>query len=109
MAQQKRIRLGILRLWDGSLASLSELRIRCCHELWCRLQMRLGSGIAVALAWSGSCGFDSTPCLGTSTCNEYSPEKQKKKKKKKKKGGKDTINEKKSKKHSTKGKKKDGV
>ena len=26
------------------------LRIRCCRELWCRLQMRLGSGIAVALA-----------------------------------------------------------
>ena len=24
--------------------------IRHCHELWCRSQMRLGSGIAVALA-----------------------------------------------------------
>ena len=34
----------------GSLASLNGLRIRCCRELWCRLQMRLGSGIAVALA-----------------------------------------------------------
>jgi len=31
------------------LALLSGLRIRRCHELWCRLQMRLGSRIAVAL------------------------------------------------------------
>ena len=27
----------------------------CCHELWCRLQMRLRSGIAVAVAQAGSC------------------------------------------------------
>ena len=33
-----------------SLASLSGLRIRRCHELWCRLQTRLGSRIAVAVA-----------------------------------------------------------
>ena len=25
------------------------LRIGCCLELWCRLQMRLGSGVAVAV------------------------------------------------------------
>ena len=24
--------------------------IRCCHELWCRLQTRLGSRVAMALA-----------------------------------------------------------
>ena len=29
---------------------LSGLRSRHCHELWCRLQMHLGSGIAVAVA-----------------------------------------------------------
>ena len=23
----------------------------CCRELWCRLQMRLGSGVAVTLLW----------------------------------------------------------
>ena len=34
----------------GSLASLSGLRIWCCHELWCRLQMWLRSHIAVAVA-----------------------------------------------------------
>ena len=37
-----------LRVW--SLALLSVLRIQHCHELWCRLQMQLGSHIAVALA-----------------------------------------------------------
>ena len=31
-----------------SLASLSELRIQCCHELWCGSQMRLRSCVAVA-------------------------------------------------------------
>ena len=33
------IRLGTMRLWLWSLALLSGLRIRCCCELWCRLQM----------------------------------------------------------------------
>ena len=28
----------------------SGLRIRRCHELWCRLQMWLGSGVAMAVA-----------------------------------------------------------
>ena len=56
-----------------SPASLSGLRIRCCHELWCRLQTRLGSCIAVAVAEAGSCGFDSTPSLGTSTCPGWGP------------------------------------
>ena len=32
-----------------SLASLSGLRIWCCHELQCRLQMQLRYGIAVAV------------------------------------------------------------
>ena len=31
------------------LTQLSGLRIQCCHELWYRLQMRLGSCIAVAM------------------------------------------------------------
>ena len=32
------------------LALLSGLRIWCCSELWCRLQMRLESGVVVAVA-----------------------------------------------------------
>ena len=33
----------------GSMASLSALRTQCCWELWCRLQMQLGSCVAVAV------------------------------------------------------------
>ena len=50
VAQWKRIRLGIMRLWVRSLASLSGLKIQHCHELWCWLQTRLASHVAVALA-----------------------------------------------------------
>ena len=49
-AQQKQIRLGTMRLQVQSLASLSELRIQHCRELWCRLQTRLGSCVSVAVA-----------------------------------------------------------
>ena len=48
MAQWKRIRLGTVRLCVRSLALLSGLRIWSCHELWCKSQMHLGSGVAVA-------------------------------------------------------------
>ena len=50
VVQQKQVQLGTMRLWVCSLASLSGLRIPCCHELWYRLQTRLGSGVAVAVA-----------------------------------------------------------
>ena len=36
MAQQKQIQLGTMRLLVQFLASLSGLRIRHCHEVWCR-------------------------------------------------------------------------
>ena len=49
-AQWKLLQLGAMRLWVRSLASLHGLRIRCCHDLWCRSQTRLGSGVAVAAA-----------------------------------------------------------
>ena len=49
MAQWKRILLGTMRLQVRSLASLRGLRIQYCCELWCRLQMQLGSGVAVAV------------------------------------------------------------
>ena len=48
-----------------------------CHELWCRLQMRLGSCVAVAMVQAGSCSSDWTPSLGT-----FIHLKKKKKKKK---------------------------
>ena len=50
MAQWKRIQLETIRLLVQSLALLSGLRIWDCHELWCRSQVRLRSGIAVAVA-----------------------------------------------------------
>ena len=49
VSQQKQIQLVSMRMRVQSLASLSELRIRCCRELWCRLEMQLGSQVAVAL------------------------------------------------------------
>ena len=38
-----------VRTWFPSLATLSWLRIWCCHELQCRSQAQFRSGIAVAL------------------------------------------------------------
>ena len=76
VAQQKRIRLRV-----RSLASLSGLRIQCYRELWCRSQMQLGSGIAVAVVWAGSCSSKWTPSLGTSICRGSGPRKKEKKRK----------------------------
>ena len=50
VARQKRTWLASMRTQVPSLASLSGLRIQCCRELWCTLQMRLGSGVAGAVA-----------------------------------------------------------
>ena len=50
VAQQKRIQPGTMRLQVQSLAPLSGLRIWCCHELQCKSQTWLQSGIAVAVA-----------------------------------------------------------
>ena len=46
---------------DGAqfLASLSGLRIWRWRELWCRSQTWLGSNVAVAVVWDGSCSSDS--------------------------------------------------
>ena len=49
MAQQKQILLVSMRMQVQSLTLLSVLRIWRCHELWCRLQMWLGSHVAVAV------------------------------------------------------------
>ena len=53
------------------------LRIRCCRELWCRSQARLGSGVAVAVVEAGRCSSHSIPSLGTSTCRRCGPKKKK--------------------------------
>ena len=64
----------------GSIPGLAQwllggLRIHRCHELWCRSQVRLGSGVAVAMVKA-----DGTPNLGTSMCHRCSPKKIKKNK-----------------------------
>ena len=66
-----------MRMWVQTLAPLSRLRIRHCHELGCKLQTQLGSGMAVAVAVAGGQGSNSTPSLGTSTCLRCSLKKQK--------------------------------
>ena len=38
-----------MRMQVQSVASLSGLRIQHYYDLWCRWQMRLGSGVAVAV------------------------------------------------------------
>ena len=48
-------------------------------ELWCGSQTRLGSSVAVALAWASSYSSDWTPSLGgTSMCHGRSPRKDQK-------------------------------
>ena len=63
-------------------ASLSGLRIQCCHELWCRSQTWLRSSIAVAVVQAGGYSSDSTPSLGTSIYHRSGPRKGKKTKEK---------------------------
>ena len=50
-----------MRMLVRSLASLSGLRIRHCHELWCRSQTQLRSGIEVAVV--KACGYSSDSTL----------------------------------------------
>ena len=69
-------------------ALLSGLRIWRCRELWSRLQMRLGSCIAVAVAQDGSYSSDQTSSLGTSVCHKCSPKKIKDQKNREKKNNK---------------------
>uniref|UniRef100_A0A8D1N7W4 Enolase-phosphatase E1 n=2 Tax=Sus scrofa TaxID=9823 RepID=A0A8D1N7W4_PIG len=64
-----------MRLRVRSLVLLSGLRIRRCHEQWCRSQTWLGFRDAVALAEAGGYGSDWTPSLGLSICLECSPKK----------------------------------
>ena len=65
MAGWKQIWLASTRTQVQSLASLSGLWIWHCQKLWCRLQTRLRSHIAMALAYASSHSSHSTPSLGT--------------------------------------------
>ena len=58
------------------LASLSGIRILCCLELWCRLQLRLRSGMAVA----SSAGLNQPLAWQLPYASECGPKKQKQKK-----------------------------
>ena len=82
MAQRQLSQLGSMRMQVRSMASLSRLRIQCCRELWCRLQMQLGSQVAVVAEKAGDCPPQLTPDLGTSICSKCGHKKRKKKKKK---------------------------
>ena len=63
---------------SGLIPGLVQWTQRCC-ELWSRLQMRLGSKIAVAVVQASICSSNLTPSLGTSICHRRGPKKQKKK------------------------------
>ena len=59
---------------------LSGLRTQHCHELWCRSQTQLGSGIAVAVVQASSHSSDWTPSLGIPYALGGALKKKKKKK-----------------------------
>ena len=66
-----------MRTQVQSLALLNGLRIWFCHEMWCRLQIQLGSLIVVAMVQASGYSSDSTSSLGTSICSRCSPKKTK--------------------------------
>ena len=54
----------------GSIPGLAQwVKDPHCHELPCRSQTWLGSGVAAAVAQAGSCSSHWTPCLGISMCH----------------------------------------
>ena len=84
VVNESNYQLGTMRLQVRSLALLSGLMIQHCCELWCRSQTRLGSCIAVALAYAGDHSSNWTPSLWNSICHGSGPRKGKLTKKKKK-------------------------
>ena len=66
MAQRLTNLTSIHEMWVQNLASLDG--IWHCHELWHRLQMQLGSCVALAMVKASSYSSNSTPSLGTSIC-----------------------------------------
>ena len=78
MVQWKQIQLVTTRGADLIPGLAQWWEIQCRHELWCRSQTQLGSGIVVAVVQVGSCSSDSTPSLETSICHGCGPKKKKK-------------------------------
>ena len=69
----------------GSIPGLAQWVKDLSCELWCRLQMQLGSGIALAavqVVQAGGYSSNSTPSLGISKCHGSGPKKTKTKKQK---------------------------
>ena len=64
-----------------SLALLSGLSIWRCRELSRRLQMQLGSRVAVTVEYASICSSDLAPSLGISICHGCGPKRKKKKRK----------------------------
>ena len=54
VAQQVKNLTVSVKMWVQSPATLSGLRIQHCCKLQCRLQMQVGSSIAVAVVYAGS-------------------------------------------------------
>ena len=76
MAQWSQTWLVCMRTLVQSLASLSGLTIQRCCELWCRLQICLRSGVAVAMTQAGGYSSDLTLGLGTYICHGCGPKKK---------------------------------
>ena len=66
VAEWQWTRLVSMKTWVQSPALLSRLRIWHCHELCCRSQTHLGSGIAVTVMKASSCSSNLSPSLETS-------------------------------------------
>ena len=64
-----------------SLVSLSGLRLWHCHELWCRSQVQLESGIAVVWRRLKAAALIRPLAWGTSICLRFGPKETKNKKK----------------------------
>ena len=72
-----------MKLQTLSLALLGGLKIQCCHELWCRPQTWLRSGVVVAVVQASSYSSDTTPQPENLQTPRVQPYKKKKKRKKK--------------------------
>lgn len=59
---------------------ISGLRTCLYRKLLCRLQIQLGSCLAVAVVQKGSCSPNLTPSQGNSICHTYGPKKREKEK-----------------------------